>query len=40
MIGSDGRTRPPMPFVPLVTASELRNTIGTISPKPRVTMAR
>ena len=34
MIGRAGRERPPMPFVPLVSASELRNTIGTISPKP------
>jgi len=29
-----------MPFVPSVNLSEFRKTIGTISPKPSVTIAR
>ena len=40
MPGSQGRATPPMPLMPLVTVDALRNTIGTISPKPRVTIAR
>ena len=39
-VDSEGRNMPLMPLVPLVNVSELRNTTGTISPKPRVTMAK
>ena len=41
MSGSgSGRKIPLIPFVPSVHFSRLRNTIGTISPKPRVMIAR
>ena len=37
---NDGAEMPPIPFGPSVYLLEFRIVIGTISPNPRVTMAR
>ena len=39
-VAGSGWAMPVMPFVPFVYLSELRKTTGTISPNPRVTIAR
>ena len=38
--GIDGLSMPPRPLVPLVNLSAFKSVIGTISPKPSVTIAR
>ena len=40
MPGMTGLSIPPMPFVPSVNLSAFSSVIGTISPKPSVTIAR